>query len=463
MSTSSDTNLDSNVNQALQPFLEQLAQWCCDLQLNAIPAEALDVAQTAMIDYFAVTIPGSEMPVSKNIQAFVANRVTHGPCRILGTEQTASMAYAAYANGVASHALDFDDVSWATIGHPTVTIAPAVLAAAEQENVMGDEALLAYVTAIEGQHKIARLLMPTLSEQGWHTTPVIGIFGAVIAAAKILKVDAHTLSHALAIAASMASGVRGNFGSQTKALHAGMAAFNGINALELAQLGVTGRLDVLENADGFAACFTGLTLTSPSVAAMTEWDILTPGIVFKQYPCCSGSHPAIDCLSDAIENHGISADNIEHIAVGVSLLGPRELVCNAPTNAIEAKFSMQYALAARLHYGQVGLTQFTDTAVQDDTIQDWIRRIDMTIDPELAKLGFIGTAPAKLTITTKDGQTHCFENNLAKGNPEKPLSEQDIASKFSHCVTPMLGEAHTERLYRHLCQLSTTPISTIIK
>ncbi|GAL03422.1 immune-responsive protein 1 [Photobacterium aphoticum] len=220
---------------------------------------------------------------------------------------------------------------------------------------------------------------------------------------------------------------------------------------------------MLENADGFAACFTGLTLDAPSVASMTEWDILTPGVVFKQYPCCSGSHPAIDCLSDAIEHHGIQADNIERIDVGVSLLGPRELVCNAPTNAIEAKFSMQYALAARLHYGQVGLSQFTDEAVQDETIQDWIRRIHMAIDPELAKLGFIGTAPAKLAITTKDGKTLHFANDLAKGNPEKPLSEQDIAHKFFQCVTPMLGETRTASLYENLSQLRTTPISTIIK
>ncbi len=412
-----------------QPLLRDIADWCCSLKLEHIPESVLDVARTAITDYIGVTIAGSQTTVARNVQRFAATRAEIGACQVLGTGQTSSMAYAAYANAVASHALDFDDVSWATIGHPTVTVAPAAFAAAEQQQLGGDAILLAYITGVEAQHQIARWVMPALSEQGWHTTPVIGIIGAVVAVAKLLELDTDSLTNALAIAASSASGVRGNFGSQSKALHAGMAAFNAINAVELAQMGVSGKADVIEASDGFARCFSGVSLEQPEVTLGKEWDLLSPGLVFKRYPCCSGSHPAIDCLSDLLEEQNIPLCELESISVGVSLLGPRELVCNHPNNAIEAKFSMQYALAARWVYGAVSLNQFTDEAVQNPEVQRLLPKITMTVDPELEKLGFIGTAPVKLSIRLKDGRVIKAENNLARGNPEKPLMHREIEGK----------------------------------
>ena len=426
-----------------QPLLKGIALWCCDLQLEHIPKQVKDVATTAITDYLAVTIAGSQAPVAQNIQQFAASRAQNGSCQILGTDQTSSMAYASYANGVASHALDFDDVSWATIGHPTVTVAPAAFAAAEQQQLSGKDILLAYIAGVEAQHQIARWVMPALSEQGWHTTPAIGVFGATVAAGKLLGLNPEELTNALAIAASSASGVRGNFGSQSKPLHAGLAAFNGINAVELAQLGVTGKADVIESADGYAQCFTSLDLSNAKITLGKEWDLMSPGLVFKQYPCCSGSHPAVDCLSSLLEEHRFTAADIETINVGVSLLGPRELVCNMPQNSVEAKFSMQYALTARLLYGQVSLDQFTDQSVQNPEAQHLMSLISMEIDPELAKLGFIGTAPAKLSIQLKNGQEIKGSNDLAKGNPEKPLSHAEIEAKFRSCVEPVCGKQKT--------------------
>ncbi|MGF1715910.1 MmgE/PrpD family protein [Photobacterium chitinilyticum] len=459
------------------PLLRQIAHWCVNLRLDDVPDEVTHVAKTALTDYVAVTIAGSEMPVARKLQQFAMQRAPQGNCSVFGTEQKTSMAYASYANGAASHALDFDDVSWATIGHPTVTVAPVAFAAAEEGKLGGESVLLAYIAGVEAQHQIAKWVMPQLSEQGWHTTPAIGVFGATVAAGLLQGLDETALTNALAIAASSASGVRGNFGSQTKAMHAGMAAFNGVNAVELAMLGVTGKPNVIEAADGFAQCFTGISsLEGVEVTLGRQWDLLENGLVFKQYPCCSGSHPAIDCWDALIVERGLverglvgkelgervlDPDDIEYIQVGASLLGPRELVCDHPQNVIEAKFSMQYALAARLIHGAVGLDQFTDEAVRDPRVQALMSKIRMRVDPELEKLGFIGTAPVKIRVYLANGETLSIENDLAKGTPEKPLSQAEIEKKFTSCVVPRVGEHKCQHWLSALANLEAMTFSEL--
>ncbi|PSW11407.1 MmgE/PrpD family protein [Photobacterium sanctipauli] len=445
-----------------EPLLRQIARWCVNLQWRDIPEPVVALARTAMTDYVAVTIAGSDMPVAKHVQAFAASRIEQGKCQIFGTNQTSNVAYASYANGAASHALDFDDVSWTTIGHPTVTVAPVVFAVAQQRQLGGEAMLLAYIAGVEAQHQIARWLMPRLSEQGWHTTPTIGVFGAAVAAGVMMGLDEETLTHALAIAASSASGVRGNFGSQTKAMHAGLAAYSGVNAAELAQIGVTGQPNVIEAPDGFGQCFAQRTDFGGAVLTLgKQWDLIDSGLVFKQYPCCSGSHPAIDCWDELLQERSIHPDEIEYIQVGASLLGPRELVCNLPQNAIEAKFSMQYALAARLIHGEVGVASFTDGKVQEPQVQALMGKIQMRVDPELEKLGFIGTAPVKIRIYLKSGDTLFIENDLAKGNPEKPLSATDIERKFTACVAPKVGEVQCQQWLAVLGQLEAATSADI--
>ncbi|WP_255526874.1 MmgE/PrpD family protein [Photobacterium sp. BZF1] len=449
------------------PLLAQIAHWCVNLKWQDIPEPVVEVARTALTDYVAVTIAGNKMPVAQNIQKLAASRTPSGACNLFGTSQTSSAAYASYANGAASHALDFDDVSWATIGHPTVTVAPAAFAVAQERQLGGEAILLAYIAGVEAQHQIAHWLMPALSEQGWHTTPTIGVFGAAVAAGILMDLDEGSLVHALAIAASSASGVRGNFGSQTKAMHAGLAAFNGVNAAELAQIGVTGQPNVIEAADGFGQCFAQRTdFAKASVSLGEYWDLLDNGLVFKQYPCCSGSHPAIDCWDELLQARHLAPEDIEFIQVGASLLGPRELVCSNPQNAIEAKFSMQYALAARLIYGGVGVAEFVDSKVQDERIQALMARIQMRVDPELEKLGFIGTAPIKIRITLTSGETIAIANDLAKGNPEKPLSSQDIEKKFTACVVPQVGEGKSRQWLALLAKFesaSSAEINELLK
>ncbi len=442
-------------------LLQSIAQFVSDARLEDCPEKEVYWAKLALTDFFAVAFPGTQMPVAKNVRSFLEGRKTSGKSVLLGTEICADAASAALFNGTASHCLDFDDVSWATIGHPTVVVAPAALACVQEKGLDGKALLLSYIVGVEVMHQVARWTMPLLSEKGWHTTPVYGSLGAAAAACIAYGASQEVVANALAIAVSRSCGIRGNFGSQTKALHAGTAASLGIEAAKLALVGVTGNLEAIENQDGFAQCFASPISKGVKVDIGNYWDLAENGLVFKQYPCCSGSHPTNDVWDAYLKEHATAFEDVESIHAGVSLLGPRELSCHMPQNAVQAKFSLEYALASRLIFGPITLESFTDKRVLDSRVQDLMGRIEMVIDPELARLGFIGTAPVRLEVKLKDGTLVVLKNDLAEGNPEKPLSEEKFYRKFASCFKSAQCEALTERYWAILTDLTKATSETI--
>ena len=425
------------MNQAT--LLSAIARWIVSADFPDLPDGEIAAARAALTDFVAVAAAGSGTSVVRNAAAYAVQNERTGACvQQLGRSVRFSPRTAAFLNGTAAHALDFDYVSWTTIGHPTVGIAPTALSLAVAQGLSGREFLTAYVVGAECAHQIARWTMPQLSEHGWHTTLANGVFGAAAAAAWLLKTDVPTTTNALAIAASLASGIRANFGSQTKAIHAGLSNLHGMMAVELAAAGITGKDDALEASDGYAACFAArLPREKCTVDLGSRWDLMENGLVFKQYPCCSGTHPALDVWGEWVDKVHPKLDDIEAVH---------------PRNAVEAKFSMEFALASRLVYQRAGIEEFTDDKVLDVRIQALMKKMTMEIDPDLAKLGFIGTAPVRIRIKTKSGVV-CLANDLAKGNPEKPLSESDRKAKFSSCVSPIAGSETAARWWNELTTL----------
>ncbi len=442
-------------------LLQKIAAFVKKAHLEDMPSKEVEWAKLALTDFIAVSFPGAAMPVAKNVLAFLKDRPTNGKSGLIGTDIRADAASAALFNGTASHCLDFDDVSWATIGHPTVVVAPAALACVQEKGLDGKALLLSYIVGVEVMHQVARWTMPLLSEKGWHTTPVYGSLGAAAAACAAYGATETEIANALAIAASRSCGIRGNFGSQTKALHAGAAASLGIEAAKLALHGVTGNLACLENQDGFAQCFAEPLSEDIEVDIGYYWDLAQNGLVFKQYPCCSGSHPTNDVWDAYLNEHPTAYEDVESIHAGVSLLGPRELSCHRPKDAVQAKFSLEYALASRLIFGPITLASFTDEKVLDNRVQDLMNRIEMEVDPELAKLGFIGTAPVRLEVKFKDASLVQLKNDLAEGNPEKPLSRKKFYRKFASCFSSAKCEALTEKYWAVLSEITEANSETI--
>lgn len=437
------------------PLLVPVAHWITCMRTKDVPDQVIHVASTALTDFVAVGIGGSQMAVSTNALKYVQTQAHTGQSVLFGTNQRVNAENAAFFNGICAHALDFDDVSWATIGHPTVAIAPTALAIAQELNCSGIELLKAYIVGVEVAHQIADWTMPALSENGWHTTLANGVFGACAAACYLRNYPETVTLNALGLAASLCCGLRANFGSQTKATHAGLSNLLGIKAAELAACGITSKPDVLEAPDGYAQCFAHpIDANQCHCRLGDKWDLLERGLVFKRYPCCSGSHPALDVWDEYLKKHPLSAENIASMKLGVSLLGPKELVSHQPKNSIEAKFSMEFALAARLIKGAITPATFTDEVVLDPAIQCLMSKMTMFVHPELEKLGFIGTAPVRLTIECKDGQQIQLSNDLARGNPEKPLSEHELHEKFHQCTSPYIERTAIEYWWNTLQNLT---------
>jgi len=445
-------------------ILDDAAEFSRSASFKSIPEEVFEIGKRALIDFLGLALRGSREAVSRIVQSYVGSMATTPESKVFGTDLSVSQNLAALANGVSGHSLDFDDVSWTTIGHPTVTVAPSIFATGEAVKASGKEILSAYAVGVEVAHKIAALVMPQTSSNGWHTTSVFGPLGAAAGSAQLMALGKDPFTFALGIATSTAGGLRANFGTMTKPYHAGMAAFNGTTSAILAGMGLTAASNAIEATDGFGQIFSGGRLEKSTVNFGHPWDIVKPGLVFKKYPCCSGAHPAIDCLLEILHKTPFTTDQVVSIRVGVSQLAFRELIHHAPGGAMEARFSMEFALAAAVRYGKVGLGQFETSCINDPQVKELIAKIKMELDPEFSPLGLIGTAPAKLRIVLKDGRTLYGRCDLARGNPEKPLSDEELSSKFLECVSDILSPRNSKKILEDLFAFEKIDdISSILK
>ncbi|WP_136680719.1 MmgE/PrpD family protein [Neptunomonas sp. XY-337] len=441
------------------PILEQAAQFLSNLEYDHVPNEVVETSKRAILDYIGVAIPGSRQPVSENLFRWAGKRSWSSDATVIGREVRLDPENAALVNAASGHALDFDDTSWATIGHPTTVILPAILAIAEEHNFSGKRVLLAYIAGIEVTHKIADLMMPEASENGWHTTGIFYALGTAAAVCQLLQLDAEQTTQSLALSLSRSSGIRSNFGTQAKPYHAGMSAKAGLEAVTLTFDGVTSSPFALEGQDGFIQCFANACLAKKArnmvrpIMFGSGWDIANRGFAFKKYPNCSGNHPACDVLLELLSYREIPVEEIESIHCGVSLLGPKELVCHQPQSPVEARFSIQFALASALIFGRVTLEEFREEVILDPVVQSLMSRITMGVDDDLAKLGFIGTAPIKVWINLVSGEQIFLENNLARGNHEKPFSDEEFTNKFTESTKGILSEDQAATLINDLLQL----------
>ncbi|MFE1599523.1 MmgE/PrpD family protein [Methylobacterium sp. ID0610] len=442
-------------------LLEQAASFLTASRAGALDAATVAAAQEALIDYVGVALAGSREPVARRIRAWAAARSVSRAASLVGAGERLDPENAALCNAVSGHALDFDDTSWTTIGHPTTVVAPAALAVAESCGASGAEALGAYLAGVEVAHRLAERVMPEASRNGWHTTGALYTVGAAAAACALLRPAPETIVHALALALSRAGGIRANFGTQAKPYHAGMAAQAGLEAASLAMAGITASAQAFEGTDGFLDCFAGpaarqRALDEPLVFGR-PFDLVGRGIAFKRYPCCSGAHPALDLVLDLAREHAIVAEQVAEIRVGTSLLAERELVCHDPRTPAEARFSMEFALAAALVQGGVTLDSFTAEILSAPAIRRLMGRVRMALCPELAELGFIGTAPVRLEIVLADGRVIAGARDLAVGNPERPFGEADRRAKFVACAGRVMAPAVVEDAYGLLGGFAALP------
>jgi 2-methylcitrate dehydratase PrpD len=446
-----------------------VAEWLADLRMDAIPACTVERATTSILDTLGVTLAGVDEPAAQIAARLAASDGAAQVASQLGTSFATSMESAAFVNGVASHALDYDDVSYAVIGHPSVVVLPAALAVGQATGASGSSVLAAYIGGVEVMAKLARAMGEQHYLGGWHTTATVGCIASAATAAWLLGLDVSRIQLALAIAASSASGLRANFGTMTKPYHAGHAGRCGVNAARLAAAGFTADPDVFEGPTGFFAAYGGDPARASQVGPTLgkPFELESPGLGIKRYPCCYGTHRALDGMLSLIEQHGLAEPDVAHAAVSAPPGELAPLIHPRPTSGLEGKFSMPYVLAAALVDGVVGLGTFSDDMVARDAIQRLLPRIDVHAfepdEPEAAAGLAGGDGHVSVAVQTRAGARVRAEVRYARGAPENPVTITDVIDKFRDCAQRRLPRDQANHAIECVLGLqSADSISTLI-
>ena len=400
-----------------------------------VPAAARAAARNAVQDTVGVALAGAGEPAARIVQRVALADGGAGACSVLGTDLAAGPTYAALANGTAAHALDFDDMCWVSLAHPSAPLVAAGLAAGEAADVSGRTLLDAYVVGFEVECTLGLVMNPAHYEQGWHCTSTIGTIGAAAAAARVMRLDAETTGRALSIAASEACGLKENFGTMVKPLQGGLAARNGVLAALLARESFTASERAIDGAQGFLVAMgsAGRDLSEAGRRLGRRWEIVEGGITVKLYPSCAATHPTIDTLIDLRREHRIDPAAVEAVEIDVDPVTPTVLIHARPSTGLEGKFSLHYCAAAALACGRVGIDTFESEALRDPEVARLVPRVTMRADERLGR-----EAPplteARLTVRLSDGRALERFVRGARGYPDRPASPEEIDGKFTACA-----------------------------
>lgn len=410
-----------------------------------IPEEAIEHSKTAIQDFAGVAVYGSHYDVGDRIYQYV-NQQASGDQSTVFCRGTASISGAALANGTFGHAIDYDDTFESIVIHPTSPIFSAALATAESVDASTRDLLTGYVVGCEVAFRIGHSTYPEHYQNGWHATGTIGTFGAAAAAGSVLGLEEDQLENALGIAASSSSSLKKNFGSMTKPLHAGHASEMGVRAAILAQNDFTADEAVLEGDLGYGEVMTihdGYDPSEITEGLGEEWNVTDIG--YKPYPSGVITHAAMDAMRELVLENDLTPERVDRITVSLEDAASEMLIHAQPANALQAKFSIEFCLAAILREGEAGIHEFTDEYVTDPDTRAAIEKVDRAFEEDLFGDDFAGYG-AVVRVQTTDGDELRAEERFAPGSPNNPLSEKRLREKFFECTETRMDRSQAEEL-----------------
>jgi len=439
------------------PLSADIARWALGLRYDRLPPEAAAAAKRAIVDtigcavagwsercvrilrdlYGAPAIAGASLPGGEWMPLPGGGRASllgRGPAPLLGGGW-APLEQAALINGTAAHALDYDDVCLTVTTHPSAAIVPAVLAAGYAAHRRGADAITAYLAGVEVSTRVGQVMGFTHYQLGWHATETLGAIGAAVAAGYLLGLSADQMVMALGIAGSLAGGLRRNFGTMTKPLHAGLAAESGVRAALLAARGFTADADIF-GPGGYFHAFSGGSAHVPGALPLGEpFDVLASGLAVKMFPCCYATHRLIDGALTLARTHDLKPDDVAR----VEIVGPpgafTPLNRPRPATGLEGKFSAEYTAAAAIVDRQVSLGTFTDAAVQRPAVQELLRRVTVREEPgNAAALRGLDDGEVRVTVLTRSGRRLEYVVSYPPGAPQRPPAESELWAKFQDCL-----------------------------
>ena len=432
----------------------KLAQNSMSFTHDALPYEAVEVARHCFLDWLGVTLAGASEPLTRILLEEAVTAGGNSQATIIGDGRKLSMQQAALINGSAGHALDYDDVTASMTGHPSIPLAPAVLGVGEIEGASGYDVVSAFVIGFEAECKVGRGLGRSHYARGFHQTTTLGALGSAAASARLMHLNHEQTAHALGIASSMAGGLRANFGSMTKPLQAGNAARGGVMAALLAREGFTGGDEILDGPIGFINAFSpaGDADMEAVDGFGDEWEVISPGISVKKYPCCFVTHRPADATLTLVEQHSLTPEMVDHVEVHVpngaisstGHVGP--LIHSRPQTGLEGKFSLEYVVAASLFDGKLKFATFEDDSVQRPEVQAFLPKVTTVPDADgHPAADSLGGGVNIVEIHTTDGRVLSEALNEPRGGPSSPLSWDELLDKYNDCAIRTLSDEAAQR------------------
>lgn len=424
---------------------QETAEFVSRLSFEDLPRPAIETVTRAFTDTIGVTLAGSTADAGRKATASAGvDPDEASPAERLGLG-TGSATDAAFRVGTAGHALDYDDMSWTIDGHPSVTLIPVLLSLADETATNGRGLITAYAAGFETACALAGPITPDHYEAGWHATATLGTFGATAAAANLLGFDAETTARALNAAASMPAGLKRNFGSMLKPVHAGLAARSGVTAAQLASSGFTADGAAISGQQGFWDLYGGNETGEFEIGG--EFRLETDGIDTKAYPCCYFTHAAIAAAQSLTET-GVDPSAVKRVDVTASRAAADALRYPSPDTRTQSKFSMEHAVACALVRERVGLLEFEDAAIRDPEVRSMRERVSFDADSDRP----YDSHSATVRIVT-ESDIHERRRNQLPGGRSDPLSEAELRAKFEECAGTVLGPDRVADLYDILSSL----------
>ena len=430
-------------------FIDGLVQFGNCFRATELAGEAMSRSLDAITDTLGCIALGANQPLEPRLrrglfgEATIEKILDHLQPVNLAPSMTDVQGSLALYLGTLAHAADYDDISHPAYCHATASLLPPLLVRALATGSNGLTLIRAHVVGIETLGQLGRRLNTAHYEKGWHTTGTFGAIGATAALCFLEGFSDEATRRAIGISASLASGVRQNFGTMTKPLHAGLAGRAAILATRLAASEFTCAEDAIEGKFGFMKVYGGHAAESLRKPWGEPLEILTEtGIGLKAYPCCAATHPAIDAVRKLRDLIGGAIDEIKSVRVGASKFAMQPLVHDVPATGLEGKFSMRYCVGAALCDGIVKAWTFEPEAIAREDIRAMMNRITVEIDPRVEDDHEFA---AIVDVTLKSGRRESVRIDVASGQPGNWLSEALLREKFRDCVMQSTHDHETAR------------------
>ncbi len=411
---------------------ERIASFAAGFDRYPLTDAQRHIAYRAFLDTFSVAVAGRNEEATHIARQYLDDVNEKGTATIWITGETMPAEAAALLNGTAGHVLDYDDVMQPMRGHPSVAMIPALAALAQVTGADGRKFSTAYIAGFEVLAKISKVMANKHASRGWHPTASLGILGAVVGCGVMLGLSEKQMRDAIGLGVTFAGGTRQNFGTMAKALQVGQAGASAIRAARLAQAGYDAPFDALDGKFGFMTLFGHNEDLSAALEGLGQGtlELDSVGLDVKKYPCCYAIHRTLDGIFDLRKEHTLTLDAIEHVEIVTNFKGLEPLPYSDPRTELEAKFSMQYPVAAALYDGRMRLATFTDEAVNRPVIRAFLPQVS-TREAD----GPLLPRWAEITMRLKNGKTLNQRVTSSRGDAQWPLSDDELVEKAEDCFS----------------------------